>query len=91
MCILGKVPKKRSPATPEKCAERGQIGGMIYGRCGCNQVAALPHCFYRLPVANLIMFAGVFFGFCFCRVLLKIAAAPPQRVTGAAAGAQKRL
>ena len=80
MCILGKVPKKGSSATAEKPPARGRMWTMIYGRWGCNQVAILPQGFHRSAVANFIMFAGVFSGFCFCGFLLKITIAPPSRI-----------
>lgn len=86
----GKRTPKGSPAASEKCPERGQMLGLICGCCGCNQVAILPQRFYRPPVAKLIIFADVFFGFCFCRFLLKIAIAPPWRVMEAVAGARTR-
>lgn len=65
MGVLGKVPKKGSSATAEKCPERGQMWRMIYGCCACNQVAILPQCFHRSAVANFIVFANVFFVFVF--------------------------
>lgn len=84
MCVLGKGPKKGLSATAEKCPERGHMWRMIYGCCGCNQVAILPQCFPRSAVANFITFADVFFGFCFCRFHLKTTIAPPLRVIEAA-------
>lgn len=84
MCVLGKGPKKGSSATAEKCPERGHMWRMIYGCCECNQVAILPQCFPRSAVANFIIFAHVFFGFCFCRFHLKVTIAPPLWVMGAA-------
>lgn len=62
MCVLGKVPEKGSSATAEKCPERGQMWGMIYGCCGCNQVARVPQCFHSAALANFIIFADVFWG-----------------------------
>lgn len=79
---LGKSTQKRILGNSWRASGKGQTWSRIYGRRGCNQVAARPQ---WLPTPFCLLMSG--FGGCFCRFLLKITPAPPWRVMEAVAGA----